>query len=111
MEQICHHPPISYLYQEGPDGLYKWSGYSTFVTRVYMNSVDLDVTGTKVIKFKDGGTITYNGPNDHFQNSLWGTLIHNLAGTCVFTDEANGITAEYTFGAAGRKYPKDYFSG
>ena len=77
-----------------------------------MNSVDLDVTGTKVIEFKsDGAQIKYNGPNDNFANFLWGTLIHNLTGTCNFVDEKNGIEAYYTFGEAGRKYPKDYFVG
>ena len=112
MEQVCHHPPISYLLQTGPDDLYKWSGYSTFVSRVYMNSIDLDVTGTKVLEFKsDGAQIKYNGPNDNFANFLWGTLIHNLTGTCNFVDEKNGIEAYYTFGEAGRKYPKDYFAG
>lgn len=76
-----------------------------------MNSVDLDVTGGKIIVFKNGAKIKYNGPNDNFQNSLWGTLIHNLTGKCVFTDEENGIEAEYTFGSAGRRYAKDYFTG
>ena len=38
-------------------------------------------------------------------------MIHNLTGTCTFTDEENGIEGTYTFGAAGRKYPKDYFIG
>lgn len=77
-----------------------------------MNSIDLDVTGTKVIEFKsDGARIKYNGPNDNFANFLWGTLIHNLTGTCSFVDEKNGIEASYTFGEAGRKYARDYFTG
>ena len=76
-----------------------------------MNSVDLDVTGTKVIVFKsDGAEIKYNGPNDNFANFLWGTLIHNLTGTCNFVDEKNGIEASYTFGSVKKK-PKDYFEG
>lgn len=77
-----------------------------------MNSIDLDVTGSKVIWFRsDGASIKYNGPNDNFQNFLWGTLIHNLTGTCNFVDEMHGIEASYTFGTAGRKYPRDYFTG
>jgi len=59
LEQICHHPPISYICQEGPDDLYRWDGYSSFTTRVHMNSIDLDVKGGKTIIFKDGGKITY----------------------------------------------------
>ena len=112
MEQICHHPPISYLYQEGPDRVYTFSGYSSFTSRVHMNSVDLDVAGGKVLYFpKDGAKIKYNAPDDNFANALFGTLIHNLCGVCKFTDEKNGIEAQYNIGGAGRKYPKDYFVG
>jgi len=39
---------------------------------------------------------------------LWGTLVHCLAGTSEFSDEANGITAEYTIGT---KKGRDYVSG
>jgi len=60
MEQICHHPPISFMYHEGPDQIYRWSGYSSFSSRVHMNSVSLDVVGGKTILFKDGGKIKYN---------------------------------------------------
>ena len=59
LEQICHHPPISYISHEGPDQIYRWSGYSCFTSRVHMNSIDLDVKGGKTITFKDGGKITY----------------------------------------------------
>ena len=77
-----------------------------------MNSVDLDVEGGKVITFKnDGGMIKYNAPCDHFNNILFGTLIHNLCGVCTFTDEKNNIEAYYNLGGAGRKYPKDYLVG
>ena len=93
LEQICHHPPISFINVEGPDGLYGWSGYSSFTTRVHMNSIDLDVKGGKTIVFSDGGRITYTPHQDKFYNSLWGTLVHTLCGTCDFTDEANGIEA------------------
>ena len=108
MEQVCHHPPISYQMQEGPDQLYRWSGYSSFTTRVHMNSIDLDVKGGKTLTFKDGGCIKYTPHQDKFHNSLWGTLVHCLTGTCDFTDEQNGITATYTIGI---KKGRDYFKG
>jgi len=62
VEQVSHHPPISYLLMEGPDGLYRFQGYSTFSVRAYINSISLEVTGYKKITFKDGSSITYN-PN------------------------------------------------
>ena len=110
LEQICHHPPISYVLTEGPDQLYRWSGYSSFSSRVHMNSVDLDVVGGKTITFKDGGRITYTPHQDKFLNSLWGTLIHLVTGHCTFEDKQNGVTAEYTIGGA-KGHGKDYFVG
>ena len=107
LEQVCHHPPISFICHEGPNGLYRWSGYSSFTTRVHMNTIDLDVKGGKTIIFKDGGRITYTPHADKFVNTLWGTLSHNICGTSYFTDEANGVTAEYTIGTKkGRDYVK-----
>ena len=110
MEQICHHPPISYMYHEGPDNLWNLSGYSSFTTRLHMNSLDLDVNGGKVLRFKDGGRITYSPHQDKFHNVVWGTVIHCLTGKCDFTDEQNGVTATYTIGGA-KGYGRDYFAG
>ena len=47
IEQISHHPPISYLLLCGPDDIYSFSGYAGFCVRAYMNSVNLEVTGFK----------------------------------------------------------------
>ena len=110
MEQICHHPPISYISTEGPNKLYTWSGYSSFTSRVHMNSVSLDVYGGKTITFKDGGKIVYTPQQDKFLNTLWGTLTHLVCGDCDFTDEQNGITARYSISGAKGK-GKDYFVG
>jgi len=108
LEQICHHPPISFICQEGPEGLYRWSGYSSFTSRVHMNSVDLDVTGGKTITFKNGAVIKYSPHQDKFLNSLWGTLVHCITGTSDFEDEKAGITAQYTIGT---KKGRDYVHG
>ena len=73
-----------------------------------MNSIDLDVKGGKTIIFKNGAKIKYTPHQDKFHNSLWGTLVHCLTGTCDFTDEENGVTAQYTIGT---KKGRDYFTG
>ena len=73
-----------------------------------MNSIDLTVKGGKTIIFKDGGKISYSPHSDKFHNSLWGTLVHCLTGTCDFIDEQNGITAQYTIGT---KKGRDYIKG
>jgi len=59
-EQVCHHPPISYICVEGADGLYRYSGFSNIAIKAYINSINLEVGGEKVIEFKDGTKITFN---------------------------------------------------
>ena len=63
---------------------------------------------SKTIIFKNGAKITYTPHQDKFYNTLWGTLVHTLCGTCDFEDAANGITAQYTIGT---KKGRDYFEG
>ena len=103
-----HHPPTSFIYQEGPDKLYRWSGYTQFNTRVHMNSIDVDVTGGKTIVFKDGAVIKYTPHQDKLHNTLFGTLVHCLCGTSEFSDPQNGIEAQYTIGI---RKGRDYVSG
>ena len=59
MEQVTHHPPVSYMLQEGPNKLYRWWGYSSFSPKAHMNSIDLVVKGGKWIEFQDGTIIHY----------------------------------------------------
>jgi len=47
MEQTCHKPPISHVLLEGPDQNYTWSGYSGFSAKAYLNSIILNVYGSK----------------------------------------------------------------
>lgn len=60
VEQITHHPPCTYLCIEGPDELYRFSAYSSFNVKAYINSINLDVAGYKKIEFKDGSIIKFN---------------------------------------------------
>ena len=77
MEQVCHHPPISYLMLEGPRGLYRYSSYSSFSPKAHLNSIDLCVKGHKEVVFQDGSKVTFNPPPDSFKNTLWGgALVH-----------------------------------
>lgn len=49
MEQVSHHPPISYMLQTGPNDMYRFWGYSSFTPKAHMNSIDLVVKGGKWI--------------------------------------------------------------
>lgn len=59
MEQVTHHPPVSYMLQVGPNNLYRWWGYSSYTPKAHMNSLDLVVKGGKWVEFNDGTVITY----------------------------------------------------
>ena len=77
LEQVCHHPPISFMLLEGPNGLYRYSSFSSFSPKAHLNSIDLNVKGRKEVVFQDGTSITFNPPPDSFKNTLWGgVLVH-----------------------------------
>lgn len=60
VEQVCHHPPISYLLLEGPNNSYRFYGYSIFAIKAYLNSINLEISGQKVAEFADGSKIVFN---------------------------------------------------
>jgi len=111
MEQVTHHPPVTYFYYDGPNQMYRFYAHTNFSAGVRMNSVNVKQEGIKVVEFGDGTVIRFTPLQDLFSNSLFGTLNHMCTGTINFTDEKNGLTAWYTIGAAGKKYAKDYFKG
>lgn len=112
LEQVSHHPPISFFLQCGPDDMYRFSAYSAFSPKAHLNSIDLNVVGAKRVSFKDGTYISYTPNQDKFQNTLWGTLIHQYTGKIEFEDTFNGLTAWYEFGNGGKRgNPKDYVKG
>lgn len=115
MEQVTHHPPVSYFSLDGPtiDGVraYRWNGYAILSATLGMNSATMKQEGYKAVEFADGTYIKYSPLTDVFQNTLMGTLIHYATGTLVFRDEKNDITGTVVIGGFGKKYPKDYFNG
>jgi len=110
MEQISHHPPVSYMCHVGPNDMYRWWGYSCFTPKAGWNKVDLVVKGKKCIKFADGTMIEYEPHQDKFKNCLRGKLTHLICGKCTFKDEKNEITGWYEISNV-KNMPADYFSG
>ena len=51
LEQVCHHPPVSFMLLEGPNNLYRFSSYSSFSPKAHFNSIDLNVKGNKEVVF------------------------------------------------------------
>ena len=111
MEQVTHHPPVSYFYFEGPGSAYRFYAHTSFSARPSMNSLNVKQEGKKVVEFGDGTVIEFTPLQDVFNNTLFGTMNHMCTGTMTFTDQKNNIHATYTIGGAGKKYAKDYFKG
>ena len=59
MEQICHHPPISYICFDGPQNLFRFHGYSNFAVKARWNNITLEVGGKKTVEFADGTEISF----------------------------------------------------
>mmetsp|Transcript_35773 Transcript_35773/g.54784 ORF Transcript_35773/g.54784 Transcript_35773/m.54784 type:complete len:195 (-) Transcript_35773:56-640(-) len=110
MEQISHHPPISYILMEGPNGIYRYSGYSDFAIKASFNAIYLEVVGKKKIEFQDGSCIEYGNQQDKFGNFLFGQLHHQLYGEIKFSDTKNSVEGLLDIGGV-KKRPKDYFKG
>lgn len=51
VEQVSHHPPISYIILDGPNNIYRFSGYYAFDLRASLNSMTLDVKGFRTVSF------------------------------------------------------------
>ena len=98
---------------EGPNKLYRYSSFSSFSPKAHLNSIDLNVKGSKEVVFNDRTRITFNPPPDSFKNTLWGgALVHQITGRVDFEDRVNGVTAYYEIGDGGvKKAPKDYLKG
>ena len=109
---MCHHPPISYLLEVGPNDIYRFSSWCSLSPKAHLNSIDLCVKGQKKLTFNDGSSITWNPNADTFSNTLFGTLTHQINGKIEFSDDTTGVTAFYEIGNCGKKgLPKDYFKG
>ena len=65
-EQISHHPPITALNQDGPNGLYFVSGWNQVKFVPSINSANMEMKGGKTIKFADGSSISFNNVSDRF---------------------------------------------
>lgn len=56
LEQVSHHPPISYYVHYGPDNIFRFSSYACLAVHAHLNSIDMDVTGRKRLEFLNDGT-------------------------------------------------------
>ena len=95
----------------GPNEVFRFSSYARFAVHAHMNSIEMQITGHRLIEFPiDGSDIKFNPHSDLFKNTFIGTLTHQIQGTMTYMDEKNGVSAELKFGNVKKK-PNDYFTG
>jgi len=111
LEQVSHHPPISYMLYIGPQDAYRFYGPSQFAASAGLNSLTLSTKAWRKVTFKDNNQTIHNTfPNEYYDGSLLGTTVHETVGTMEFTDEANKIHCLIQFGKV-KKRPTDYIEG
>jgi hypothetical protein len=110
-EQTFHHPPISHIQYYGENNCYIYSGYTGFKAKAGLNSLTLEVMGYKSLTFLDGSMIKWNSHSDRFNNTLMGTMEHQLTGKTTVVDDKNNLTAVYEIGTGGWTAAQDYLSG
>lgn len=110
LEQVSHHPPISYITHVGPFNQFRFHGYASIAVHAHLNSISMEVKGHKTLEFPDGTKIVYNNASDAFKNTIFGTFNHQLLGSIEWKDEANKVAGFVKF-AYDKKKPTDYFMG
>jgi len=111
LEQISHHPPVSYMTYYGPKEAYTFWGPSQFAASAGLNSVTLTTKAWRKINFKDNNQTIHNTlPNEYYDGTLLGTTVHQTIGNMEFIDEENRIHCNIQFGKV-KKRPSDYIEG
>jgi len=54
VEQTSHHPPVSHMLIEGPNGAYRYSGYNECSVAFSVTNIKVNLLGHKKVKFHDG---------------------------------------------------------
>jgi hypothetical protein len=111
LEQISHHPPISYMLYYGPKEAYKFWGPSMFSASAGLNSLTLNAKAWRKIHFKDNDQIIHcTLPNEYYDGTFLGQTVHQTIGNMEFVDEKNRIRCNIAFGKVKKK-PSDYIEG
>lgn len=112
LEQTCHHPPITSLCLDSPQGLYDFWGFIEFGVKFGYNRMFPTSKGNLTLKFKDGTTFDIGLSENKVNNVFWGNMHHELYGSQTVVDTTNNMRATINYNAPGRVgLPSDYFEG
>lgn len=104
LEQISHHPPMSYMLVVGPQESYRYYGHYHYEAKAGLNSMTLTNRGRRVLRFADGHSIASNFSKDTFSGVFLGTMRSEVVGDIEFVDQQNDIRCLVQFGKVKNKY-------
>ena len=97
-EQTSHHPPITNFLLEGPDNLYRFSGFFEYKAWLSgINSLGGSRVGKQIFSFQDGGLLSLKDPIMQITNLVSGDRALNFTGTMTITDYINKLELIVTY--------------
>lgn len=80
-EQTSHHPPITNFLLEGPNNLYRFSGFFEYKAWLSgLNSLGGSRVGKQIFSFNDGGLLSIKDPTMQITNLVSGDRSLNFVG-------------------------------
>ena len=99
-EQTSHHPPITNFLLEGPNNLYRFSGFFEYKAWLAgLNTMGGSRIGKQVFSFSDGGLLSLKDPTMEISNMISGERFLNFVGQLTITDHINKLEVIGTYGA------------
>jgi hypothetical protein len=97
-EQTSHHPPVTNFLLDGPNNLYRFSGYFEYKAWLSgLSSIGGSRIGKQIISFNDGGLISIKDPSIEISGLTYGDRVHNMQGNLIIIDHINKLEAVVTY--------------
>lgn len=97
-EQTSHHPPITNFLLEGPNNLYRFSGFFEYKAWLSgLNSLGGSRIGKQIFSFNDGGLLSVKDPVMQISNLISGDRALNFTGTMTIVDHINKLEVVVTY--------------
>ena len=109
MEQICHHPPISYFQLIGKN--FKLEGGWEITASMHTNGVSGKAIGVPKITFKNNNNeIYFTTPNCEISGTMFGQRSLNFEGKSLIFNPKHCLFAEITFNPDKKNFITGLFS-
>ena len=97
-EQTSHHPPITNFLLEGPNNLYRFSGFFEYKAWLSgVNTIGGSRVGKQIISFNDGGLLSIKDPIMQINGMITGDKYLNFTGNMTIIDHINKIELLVTY--------------